>query len=255
MTAIHNESLLILIILGVVLLNSMPSNVEAYFKAPEIISVSLEEESSEDGSREEESSEDGSREEESSEDGSREEESSEDGSREPEDRRRPFNEVCKRGGSDTNGNGYYDSGEPCAGTKTGIETINRNTPVLPPSTEQGSNNSPQDEERTNERSGTRVDSNRFQNSNLDGTYGNDYIDGTPAGDTVVGLAGADIIDGGAGNDIIRAGSGDDELIGGRGSDSLTGGGGRDHFICGSGVDSITDYSVRLDKKTADCEDF
>ena len=80
----------------------------------------------------------------------------------------------------------------------------------------------------------------FENQQTDtqGTPGNDVLSGTPNNDTIDGLAGNNTIDGGAGKDRINGRGGDDTIIGGNGKDILTGGSGSDRFVYTDLTDSL-----------------
>ena len=74
--------------------------------------------------------------------------------------------------------------------------------------------------------------------------------GNDSANSVTGTEFADIINGGGGADILNGGSGADILTGGSGADVLTGGVGGDIFVykaAGEGGDTITDFSVGVDK--------
>jgi carbonic anhydrase len=77
----------------------------------------------------------------------------------------------------------------------------------------------------------------------------DIIYGRAGNDTLTGGGGNDKIFGETGGDHLSGGLGNDWLIGGVGSDTLTGGGGSDKFVLvpGEGRDTITDFSVGVDK--------
>jgi Ca2+-binding RTX toxin-like protein len=74
--------------------------------------------------------------------------------------------------------------------------------------------------------------------------------GNDSANSVTGTQFADILNGGGGADILNGASGADILTGGSGVDVLTGGAGADIFVykaTGEGGDSITDFTIGVDK--------
>ena len=84
---------------------------------------------------------------------------------------------------------------------------------------------------------------------LIGDGGFDALNGGSGSDRLLGGAGRDTLKGDGGNDRLAGQKGKDTLIGGRGDDSLTGGGGKDtfQFRKGHGNDTITDFTIGVDK--------
>jgi hypothetical protein len=87
---------------------------------------------------------------------------------------------------------------------------------------------------------------------INGYAGHDRVSGNTDNDGIAGASGDDLLRGNEGNDLVRGDSGSDLVDGGDGDDTLTGGPGNDRFLCGPGTDIITDFTLGVDQKTADC---
>jgi Ca2+-binding RTX toxin-like protein len=77
-----------------------------------------------------------------------------------------------------------------------------------------------------------------QNTNLNGTSGNDTLFGGAGDNLILAGDGNDFVSGGGGNDNINGGNGSDIVFGGNGNDLLSGGAGNDKVIGGAGDDTI-----------------